>query len=71
VLEALELPTSLPADLDLQQTLAGLNLDKKRANGVVRWVLPSAIGTAFVDTHVPPGLVQEVLVEWLGQAQPG
>ncbi len=68
VLEALELPTSLPADLDLEQTLAGLNLDKKRANGVVRWVLPSAIGSAFVDTHVPPALVQEVLEEWLGLA---
>lgn len=65
VLEALELPTSLPADLDLEQTLAALNVDKKRANGMVRWVLPSAIGQALVHTHVAPELVHQLLTEWL------
>jgi 3-dehydroquinate synthase len=61
LLEALELPTALPSDLNIEQALAALNLDKKRAAGVVRWVLPTAIGRAFVDTHVPPSLVQELL----------
>ena len=61
LLEALELPTSIPADLDVTQALAALHLDKKRANGAIRWVLPTAIGAAFVDAHVPTELVRTLL----------
>ncbi|HEY1014807.1 MAG TPA: 3-dehydroquinate synthase [Herpetosiphonaceae bacterium] len=65
LLHALDLPTALPADLDPEATLAALNLDKKRAAGRVRWVLPSAIGSAQVVDDVPPALVRELLGEWL------
>ena len=65
LLQALGLPTRLPNNLDVAATLASLNLDKKRAAGRVRWVLPTRIGHAQVDADIPAWLVSEMLGELL------
>jgi len=67
LLQALELPTALPRDLDIEATLAALNLDKKRAKGSVRWVLPTRIGHAQVESHVDPELVRKLVHELVEQ----
>jgi 3-dehydroquinate synthase len=43
-LRGLDLPTEPPHDLDRQRLLDGIGVDKKRAAGKVRWVLPARIG---------------------------
>jgi 3-dehydroquinate synthase len=43
-LQNLGLPTDIPAGLDRQRILNGVAVDKKRAGGKVRWVLPIGIG---------------------------
>lgn len=68
LLQALNLPTALPRDLDIEATLAALNLDKKRAKGSVRWVLPTRIGHAQVESHVDPELVRKLVHELVEQA---
>jgi 3-dehydroquinate synthetase len=44
VLRNLGLPTGFPAGLDRQSVLQALRLDKKKADGKVRFVLPLRIG---------------------------
>lgn len=43
-LRGLGLPTELPSGLDRQRMLSAISVDKKRAAGKVRWVLPVRIG---------------------------
>jgi shikimate kinase/3-dehydroquinate synthase len=58
LLDALELGVA-PLGLDLDEVLNLLSVDKKRANGVLRWVLPTADGYV-IDAEVPDDLVLEV-----------
>jgi len=51
VLTRLGLPTELPAHLDRQAAMDAIQLDKKRAGGVVRFALPVRIGE--VKTGIP------------------
>lgn len=44
VLRALELPTELPPDTDLQRVLLATRTDKKAREGVVEYALPSRVG---------------------------
>ena len=44
VLTAVGLPTEIPASLDRQRILAAMQVDKKKAGGKVRFVLPVEIG---------------------------
>jgi 3-dehydroquinate synthase len=38
-----------------------LNYDKKRRQGELRWVLPTAIGAVKITTAVPARVVKEIL----------
>jgi shikimate kinase/3-dehydroquinate synthase len=58
LLDTLELGVT-PRSLDLDAVLDLLSIDKKRANGTLRWVLPTADGHA-IDADVPADLVREV-----------
>ena len=58
VLDRLDLGVE-PLGLDLGAILEALELDKKRSDGALRWVLPTADGHA-VDAAVPDALVREV-----------
>jgi shikimate kinase / 3-dehydroquinate synthase len=59
VLERLELPTEIPADLSRERILAAMKLDKKRAAGLVRFALPVRVG------EVRTGVVVENYQEYL------
>lgn len=55
------LPTCLPADLDIETILTVLQTDKKVKAGQVRFVLPRQIGAAVVTDQVTPDLIRQIL----------
>jgi 3-dehydroquinate synthase len=63
LIEKANLPTRLPAGLDLTAILASLQTDKKVLSGKVRFVLPTQIGAATVTDQVPSEVIQQVLNE--------
>jgi shikimate kinase/3-dehydroquinate synthase len=52
VLQAVGLPTEIPADLDREAIAAAMARDKKKAGGVVKFALPAAIGEVRVGVEV-------------------
>lgn len=62
VLKGIGLPTEIPANLDCVSVREAIQLDKKRAAGIVRFALPIRIGEARVGVAVE----EKVLVEVLG-----
>ncbi|MEI6210022.1 MAG: 3-dehydroquinate synthase [bacterium] len=61
VLKGIGLPTEIPANLDRSSVRAAIQLDKKRAAGVVRFALPLCIGEARVGVAVEENVLAEVL----------
>lgn len=61
-LDALGLPTALPAGLDPDALLARMRLDKKNLSGTLRLILWRGIGHAFVATGIDEAAVRRVLV---------
>ncbi len=49
---SLGLPVSLPQDIDVAEVLAAMSLDKKKANGQVRFALPVRIGEVRVGVTI-------------------
>jgi 3-dehydroquinate synthetase len=52
VLRGLGLPTEVPAELDKRAILEGMQVDKKRAGGKVRFALPVRVGEVRVGVEV-------------------
>jgi len=52
VLQAVGLPTEIPTDLDRDVIVAAMRRDKKKAGGIVRFALPTAIGDVRVGIEV-------------------
>ena len=60
ILERFGLPTSAP-DVDPEQVLQTMSLDKKTEAGSIRWVLLEDVGKAVVRRDVPQELVEETV----------
>jgi 3-dehydroquinate synthase len=63
LIEKAQLPTRLPAGLDIAAILASLQTDKKVLSGKVRFVLPTQIGAATVTDQVSSEVIRQVLQE--------
>jgi 3-dehydroquinate synthase len=63
LLEKAQLPTQLPADIAIDDILIALRSDKKVQSGTVRFVLPHAIGKAFVSDQVTDETTRAVLAK--------
>jgi 3-dehydroquinate synthase len=61
LLEKAHLPTQLPTGIDIDDILIALRSDKKVQSGTVRFVLPQAIGKAFVSDQVTDETTRAVL----------
>ncbi len=61
LLEAYQLPTQLPNDMDLEMIEEHIMRDKKVKAGKVRWVLPNSIGSAMIRDDIAPELVRSIL----------
>jgi 3-dehydroquinate synthase len=66
LLEALGLPTAVPAGMDPQQLLALMRLDKKNTAGTLRLILWRGVGRAEIVSGVAEGDVLAVLAEAAG-----
>lgn len=64
LLQRIGLPTRIPPDVDREAILRALSVDKKRADGQVRFALPIAIGNVqvghAVDTQTTRSIVYEL-----------
>ena len=65
LLEKANLPTRLPAGIDIAAILTTLQSDKKVKAGQVRFVLPRQIGTVIVTDQVLPNILTQVLQQML------
>ena len=65
VLERFGLSTHAPKGIDPARVLDAIALDKKVAQGGVRWVLLEEIGRPVLRSDVPPELVRDVVQEVL------
>ncbi len=61
LLEKTQLPTQLPADIHIEDILIAVKSDKKVQSGTVRFVLPKALGEAFVSDQVSEDATRAVL----------
>jgi 3-dehydroquinate synthase len=59
--EKTQLPTQLPESVSIDDILLALKSDKKVQSGTVRFVLPKAIGEAFVSDQVTDEITRAVL----------
>lgn len=50
ILHRLELPVTMPADLDADELLTLMGLDKKHTSTAQRFILLRDLGDAFIDT---------------------
>ena len=55
------LPVSIPEDLDVDEVMAAITLDKKKAGGKVRFALPVEIGRVDTGIVVENSLLQKIL----------
>lgn len=60
------LPTQIPQDLDIEQIIDTLQLDKKVKSGKVRFILPTQIGVVTITDEVPAETIRQVLEEMRG-----
>ena len=63
LLEALGLPTAVPAGLDPDALLARMRLDKKAVSGALRLILWRGLGAAEVRGDVPESRIREALAD--------
>ena len=66
LLEALGLPTRVPAGLDAGALLARMRLDKKAVSGALRLILWRGLGAAEVRGDVPEARIREALADAVG-----
>lgn len=55
------LPQTLPADIDLDAIVAAMSSDKKVEAGIVRFILPTAIGSVTLSDRVTSDIVKQNL----------
>ena len=55
------LPQTLPADIDLDMIVAAMSSDKKVEAGIVRFILPTAIGSVTLSDRVTSDIVKQNL----------
>ncbi len=65
LLKRFGLPVKGPR-LDPERVVAAIALDKKVAEGAVRWVLLEDVGRTVINHHVAPQLVRDVVGDLLG-----
>ena len=70
LLERFNLPCIAP-DVDPQQVLKAMTLDKKTESGSIKWVLLEGVGRAVVRRDVPAELVEETVYSLCGPGHLG
>jgi 3-dehydroquinate synthase len=61
LIRAVGLPDRIPSEMDLEDVLSRLSLDKKKEGGTIHFVMIRKLGTPFVNGAIPEGIVKETL----------
>jgi 3-dehydroquinate synthase len=61
LLESYGLPSELPDDIDKNNVLLSMQLDKKTVAGKLKFILPEKMGTVRIETEIPEKAVIETL----------
>jgi 3-dehydroquinate synthase len=61
LLESYGLPSALPDDIDKNNVLLSMQLDKKTVAGKLKFILPETIGKARIEKKIPEKVVMETL----------
>jgi 3-dehydroquinate synthase len=61
ILHRLGLPVTMPADLEAEELLQLMGLDKKHTSTAQRFILLRALGDAFIDTDSQPAELREAI----------
>jgi 3-dehydroquinate synthase len=61
LIESYDLPSEIPADIDMKRILSSMELDKKAIAGELRFILPERIGKVRIQKGVPEKMIKEVL----------
>jgi 3-dehydroquinate synthase len=61
LLESYGLPAELPDDIDKNNVLLSMRLDKKTVAGKLKFILPEKMGTVRIETEIPEKVVMETL----------
>lgn len=64
LLQSAELPRFAPADMNLEDFLTRMRLDKKNIDSRLRLVLLRALGEACVHDDTPPDMLEELIVNF-------
>ena len=61
LLESYGLPSELPDDIDKNNVLLSMQLDKKTVAGKLKFILPEKMGKVRIETEIPEKAVIETL----------
>lgn len=61
IIRSVGLPDRIPAEMDLEEILSRLSLDKKKDGGTILFVMIRKLGTPFVNGGIPEGILRDTL----------
>jgi 3-dehydroquinate synthase len=61
VIRSVGLPDRIPAEMDLEDILSRLSLDKKKEGGTIHFVMIRKLGTPFVNGGIPEEILRNTL----------
>ncbi|MFZ4440179.1 MAG: 3-dehydroquinate synthase [Syntrophales bacterium] len=61
IIRSVGLPDRIPAEMDLEDILSRLSLDKKKEGGTIHFVMIRKLGTPFVNGGIPEEILRDTL----------
>ena len=61
IIRSVGLPDRIPAEMDLEDILSRLSLDKKKEGGTIHFVMIRKLGNPFVDGGIPEEILRDTL----------
>ncbi len=61
LIRSVGLPDRIPAEMDLEDVLSRLSLDKKKEGGTIHFVMIRKLGTPFVNEGIPEEILRDTL----------
>jgi 3-dehydroquinate synthase len=61
LIRSVGLPDRIPAEMDLEDILSRLSLDKKKEGGTIHFVMIRKLGTPFVNGGIPEEILRDAL----------
>jgi 3-dehydroquinate synthase len=63
LIESYGMPSEIPADIDINNMLTSMQLDKKAVAGELKFILPERIGSVRIHKGIYENIIRELLGE--------